>query len=67
MLEAVASTRVRCLLADPTRCRSAATPVGHRTASELLLFAHGCLIRRIGMATPVALVREWLVNALRGH
>ena len=54
LLEAVASDRLRCLLADPLRCRTAAPLLGHAGTIELLLIDHGCLTRRIDVSTPPA-------------
>lgn len=51
LLESVASERLRCLLADPVRCRTAASLLGHTGGFEMLLVAHGRVARRIDAAT----------------
>ena len=64
LLESVASDRLRCLLADPVRCRTAAPLLGHAGVVDLLLVAHGRLARRIDASTPAAGVVRLVAESL---
>jgi hypothetical protein len=60
VLESVASGRLRCLVAAPSRCRTAAPLLGYRGVTELLLLAGGRPTDRISLSTPAAEIRTLL-------
>lgn len=64
LLESVASEGLRCLLADPVRCRTTAPLLGHDGEVELLLVSHGRLAQRIDVSTPAAVVAELVIGSL---
>jgi hypothetical protein len=52
VLESIASGALRCLVAAPSRCRTAAPLLGYRGITELLLLARGRPTDRLSLTTP---------------